>query len=122
MSDDDRRPNAEGEGDSDGNALADADSRAETAEAAGEPRRNWLRRIIGRGPTERKRLGEAVAALLGTALVALAAIVGLVIWHLIRRGRIIRERLGPPRAIRMPELKDLTGGLHDDQHDEAAPA
>ena len=119
MSDDDRRPN---EGDGDGPTRSDADPRARTAEAAGEPRRNWLRRIIGRGPTERKRLGEAVAALLGTALVALAAIVGLLIWHLIRRGRIIRERLGPPRAVRMPELKDLTGDLHDDQRDEAAPA
>ncbi len=80
----------------------------------GEPRRSWLSRIIGQGPAARKRLGEAVAGLLGTALVALAAIGGLVIWHLVRRGRIIRERLGPPKVVRMPELPALRGDLHDE--------
>jgi hypothetical protein len=83
-------------------------------DARREPRRSWLRRIIGQGPTARKRLSEAVAALLGTALVALAAIGGLVIWHLVRRGRIIRQRLAPPKVVRMPELSDLTGDLHDE--------
>ncbi len=84
-----------------------------------EPRRNWLSRIIGSGPAARKRLGQAVASLLGTALVALAAIGGLAIWHLVRRGRLIRERQAPPRIVRMPELPDLTGGLHDE--DDAVP-
>ena len=42
------------------------------------------------------------------------AIGGLVIWHLVRRGRLIRERQGPPRIVRMPELPDLTGDLHDE--------
>lgn len=88
----------------------------------GEPRRNWLRRIIGSGPEARRRLGEAVAALLGTALVALAAIGGLVIWHLVRRGRIIRDRLGPPKIVRLPDLADLQRGVHDDPHDELPPA
>lgn len=83
----------------------------------GEPRSSWLRRIIGRGPAARKQLGEAVAALLGTALVALAAIGGLVIWHLVRRGRIIRDRLDPPRIVRMPEPPPITGDLHDEPHD-----
>lgn len=87
----------------------------------GEPRRSWLSRIIGRGPTARKRLGEAVAALLGTSLVALAAIGGLVIWHLIRRGRIIRERLGPPRIVRMPDPPALTGD-RDDEDDKVPTA
>ncbi len=80
----------------------------------GEPRRSWLSRIIGQGPAARKRLAEAVAALLGTALIALAAIGGLVIWHLVRRGRIIRERLGPPKVVRLPELPAITGDLHDE--------
>ena len=90
--------------------------------APGEPRRSWLRRIIGRGPAERRRLGEAVAALLGTALVALAALGGLLIWHLVRRGRIIRERLDPPKVVRMPDPSELTGALHDDPDaDDAIP-
>ncbi len=84
-----------------------------------EPRRDWLSRIIGQGPAARKRLGEAVAALLGTTLVALGAIGGLLIWHLVRRARIIRERLGPPRIVRMPELPELNGGLHDE--DDGVP-
>jgi hypothetical protein len=98
--------------------MADDDGRTGDRKASGnagsEPRRNWLRRIIDQGPMARKRLGEAVAALLGTALVALAAIGGLVIWHLVRRGRIIRERLDPPKVVRMPELADRTGDLHDE--------
>src|SRR5262245_48629265 len=83
--------------------------------ARGEPRPNWLRRIIGKGPEARRRLAEAVASLLGTALVAMAAIGGLVIWHLVRRGRIIRDRLEPPKVVRMPDPQDLIGGPHDDQ-------
>ena len=84
-----------------------------------EPRRNWLSRIIGHGPAARKRLGEAVASLLGTAHGGAGAIGGLLIWHLSRRARIIRERLGPPRIVRMPELPDLNGGLHDE--DDGVP-
>jgi hypothetical protein len=113
---DDRRPDAH-----DDERRASASGSAAAA-VPGEPRRNWLRRIIGRGPAARRQLGEAVAALLGAALVALAAIGGLVIWHLVRRGRIIRERLGPPKIVRMPEPRDLEGGLHDDRHDAVPPA
>ncbi|MHB1557703.1 MAG: hypothetical protein ACYC61_09505 [Isosphaeraceae bacterium] len=92
--------------------------RAGTGAAAREPRRTWLSRIIGRGPAERKRLAEAVAALLGTALVAIAAIGGLVIWHLIRRGRLIRERQAPPRIVQwpVPNLPDEHGEPHADDH------
>jgi hypothetical protein len=116
MVDDNRRPNAHDDG------RPAAASRSAKALDSGEPRRNWLRRIIGRGPAARRQLGEAVAALLGTALVTLAAIGGLVIWHLIRRGRIIREGLGPPKIVRMPEPHDFTGGLDDDQDDAVPPA
>ena len=84
-----------------------------------EPRRNWLSRIIGHGPAARKRLGEAVASLLGTALVALGAIGGLLIWHLSRRGGSSASGWGRPGSCRMPELPDLNGGLHDE--DDGVP-
>jgi hypothetical protein len=38
-------------------------------------------------------------------LVAIAAIGALAIWHLVRRGRLIRERLNPPRDARLPEVE-----------------
>jgi hypothetical protein len=109
----------------DDDGMAGRDTRSTDTRAGGdtgrEPRRNWLRRIIGQGPMARQRLGEAVVSLLGTALVALAAIGGLVIWHLVRRGRIIRERLEPPKVVRMPELADLTGDLHDENGEVPTP-
>ena len=115
MVDDIRRPNPP-DNDRPVPASPSADARFE-----GEPRHNWLRRIIGQGPAARRQLGEAVAALLGTALVGLATIGGLLIWHFIRRGRLIRERLEPPKVVRLPELHDLAGGLHDDQDDVPPP-
>jgi hypothetical protein len=69
-----------------------------------EPRRSRLRRILDEQPQARSRIGRAVAILLGTTLVAIAAIGALVIWHLIRRGRLIRERLNPPRRVGLPEI------------------
>jgi hypothetical protein len=95
-------------------------SAATAADRPAEPRRSWLSRIIGQGPAARKRIGEAVAYGLGTVLVALAAIGGLVIWHLVRRGRLIRERQAPPRIVRLPDLPAITGDLHD--KDDAVPA
>ena len=55
-------------------------------------------------PEARPRLGRAIAVLGGTALVAFAAVGGLLIWHIMRRGRLIRERLSDPRVIRLPEF------------------
>ena len=55
-------------------------------------------------PDERARIGRAASALLLVGLAAIAAIGWLAIWHLVRRGRIIRERLGPPKAVRLPDL------------------
>jgi hypothetical protein len=69
-----------------------------------EPRRSRLRQILDEQPQARSRVGRAVAVLLGTSLVALAAIGALVIWHLLRRGRMIRERLNPPRKVWLPEI------------------
>jgi len=69
-----------------------------------EPRRSRLRQILDEQPQARSRVGRAVAVLLGTSLVALAVIGALVIWHLIRRARLIRERLNPPRKVWLPEI------------------
>jgi hypothetical protein len=69
-----------------------------------EPPQSWLHRILKERPEARSRLGRAVAALLGTSLFALAALGALLIWHLVRRGRLIRERLHAPRLVRLPEL------------------
>lgn len=70
-----------------------------------EPRRSRLRKILDEHPEARRRIGRAVAELLGATLIAVAAIGALVIWHLIRRGRLIRERLSPPQNVRLPELR-----------------
>ena len=70
----------------------------------GEPPRSPLRQILDENPEARPRLGKAIAALLGTGLVTLAALGGLLIWHIIRRGRLIRERLNPPRIGPTPGI------------------
>jgi hypothetical protein len=62
-----------------------------------EPRRSRLRQLLQK-PEARPRLTRAVAALLGTGLVSIAIIGALTIWHLIRRGRLIRDALPPPRG------------------------
>jgi hypothetical protein len=66
-------------------------------------RRSQLSRILEERPEARSRLGRAVSALLGTLLVAVAAFGGLLIWHIVRRGRLIRERLNAPRIVRLPD-------------------
>ena len=88
----------------------------------GEPRRNWLGRILKEGPEARRRLARAVAALLGTALIALGAIGVLLIWHLVRRGRLIQQRLNPPRNVRMPEVLDYKVDSHDPDHGQTPTA
>jgi hypothetical protein len=72
----------------------------------GKPRRSRLRQILDEKPEARPRLGKAIAALLGTGLVTLAALGGLLIWHIMRRGRLIRESLNPPRVVRLLEPSD----------------
>jgi hypothetical protein len=69
-----------------------------------EPKRSRLRRLLEEHPRERRRIGRAVASLLGTALVGLAAVGALLIWHLVRRGRLIRAGLGPPRAVSLLDI------------------
>ena len=59
-------------------------------------------------PTSRLGIGRGSAGpsrrFLGAGLVAIVALGSLAIWHLVRRGRLIRERLGAPRDVRLPEL------------------
>jgi len=87
-----------------------------------EPPPSRLRRILQERPEVRSRLGWTITALLGTALIALAAIGALVIWHLVRRGRLIRDRLNPPRIVRLPELPGREGDGHDQDHGEVSTA
>ena len=79
--------------------------RATARATAGEPPRSRLRQLLDERPDARPRLGRAVAVLLGTGLFALAAFGALLIWHIVRRGRLIRERLSPPRIVRLPEFR-----------------
>jgi hypothetical protein len=73
------------------------------AERPREPRRTWLRRLLER-PEARPRVRRAVGSLLGVTLVSIAALGILMIWHVVRHGRMIRERLGNPRDVRLPNL------------------
>jgi hypothetical protein len=56
-------------------------------------------------------VSRAVASLLAASVVAIAALGALLIWHLVRRARLIREGLNPPRPVRWPALEP---GAQDD--------
>ncbi len=86
--------------------MFDGDRKTSSGPASrpGKPRRSRLRQILDERPEARSRLGRAVAEMLGTALIAFAAVGGLLIWHIMRRGRLIRERLSDPRVIHLPEF------------------
>jgi hypothetical protein len=86
--------------------MSDAEKPTTTkvASGPGEPKRSRLRQILDERPEARPRLGKAVAALLGTTLVAFTALSVLLIWHLMRRARLIRERLNRPRVVELPEF------------------
>jgi hypothetical protein len=62
-------------------------------------------------------VSRAVATLLGTFLVAIAALGALLIWHLVRRGRLIREGLNRPQPVRWPEIKPDTAQNRDSDRD-----
>jgi hypothetical protein len=79
------------------------------APARREPRRSALKRILDEHPESRPRLARAIIALGATTLVAVAAVGALLIWHVIRRGRLIRERLSVPRSVNLPETPGRTG-------------
>ncbi len=55
-------------------------------------------------PEERRRIGRAVVPLLGWGLIASALLVALTVWHLVRRGRILRSNLRSPKNVFLPEF------------------
>jgi hypothetical protein len=65
-----------------------------------------LVRLAKEDPEAHRRISRAVAGLLGASIVAIAAVGALLIWHLVRRGRMIRDGLAPPRAVRLPEEEE----------------
>jgi hypothetical protein len=67
-----------------------------------EPKRTKLRELLDR-PDARPRVKQAVARLLGVSILSIGVIGALVIWHLVRRGRLIRDGLRPPRSSRLPD-------------------
>lgn len=55
-------------------------------------------------PEERTRIGRAVVVLLGWGLVAIAVLGLLALWHLVRRGRVLRANLARPKSVSLPEV------------------
>jgi hypothetical protein len=76
-----------------------------------QPKRSRLGQTLAERPEARFRLSRAVGSLLATVLVAIVVLGLLLIWHLRRRAQLIRDRLGSPRAVSLPDLS-ATG---DDQ-------
>jgi hypothetical protein len=66
----------------------------------------------------RKRIGDAAALWLSLVLGAVAMLAAAVIWHLVRRGRLIRDRLGPPRDVVLPDLPPRPGAASPPKPEE----
>ena len=71
----------------------------EPAPAPGRLRRRLLER-----PDARRKVVRAVGSLLGVGIASIGVIGALIIWHLVRRGRLIREGLNPPRVVHLPRF------------------
>jgi len=69
-----------------------------------EPKRSQLRRLLQQ-PAARGRVSRAVSSLLAASVVSIAVLGALLIWHLVRRGRMIRQSLAPRRPVRWPVLE-----------------
>jgi hypothetical protein len=70
-------------------------------EPKSEPRTR-LRQLLER-PEARPRVRGAVVSLLAVTIVSIGTFGLFLIWHLVRRGRLIRESQPPPRAVRLPD-------------------
>ncbi len=57
-------------------------------------------------PEDRRRIGRALIPVLGWGLAATALLGLLTLWHLIRRGRILRANLPPPKLIPPLEIDE----------------
>lgn len=84
-----------------------------------EPPKTPLRQLLER-PEARPRVKQAVASLLGVGVFAIGVIGVLVIWHLVRRGRLIRDRLSAPRDARLPDLAARPPSVPADRADQEA--
>jgi hypothetical protein len=56
-------------------------------------------------PEVRRRIARVVATWGALTLGSVVVLAALIIWHLIRRGRLIQQGLGPPRVVRLPEIE-----------------
>jgi hypothetical protein len=75
-------------------------------ERDGAPRKKDRRPLLERPelkPEERARIGREVVGLLGWGLVSSALLGLLALWHLVRRGRVLRANLTQPRSVSLPE-------------------
>jgi hypothetical protein len=82
------------------------------ADPGGTPGKKDRRPLLERSdlkPEERLRIGRAVVVLLGWGLVATALLGLLALWHLVRRGRVLRANLAPPRSVSLPEDDQILG-------------
>lgn len=70
-----------------------------------EPSKTRLGRILAERPEARHRLARAVGGLLAVTLVTVAAMGVLLIWHLRRRARLIREQLAPRCDVTLADLE-----------------
>ena len=71
-----------------------------------EPKRSRLSQLLDR-PEARPRVSRAVASLLAASVVSIAVLGALLIWHLMRRARLIRQGLQPPRPVRWPAVEPI---------------
>jgi hypothetical protein len=78
-----------------------------------ETRRTRLRQLLD-DPKARGPVTRAVARLLAVVIVSIGVLGALVIWHLIRRGRLIRRGLSPPRDVDLPNF-DSGGSSGEDE-------
>ena len=66
-------------------------------------------------------MSRAVASLLAASVFAIAVLGVLIIWHLVRRGRLIREGLNRPRPVRWPALEPSEPRSAIAQHAKPTP-
>jgi hypothetical protein len=69
--------------------------------ASPDPRAATPRRV---DPEARRRIAEAAQIWVITCLSGVVVITALALWHLVRRGRMLRDQLRPPRDTRLPEI------------------
>ena len=85
----------------------DSQGQPQLSQPGDQTRRSQLSRILTESPEARPQLRRAVGSLIGVFVAFLAVLGILLIWHLRRRAQLIRDRLGPPRKVALPDLSEL---------------